>query len=519
KRLAAASIARAHRGGMAGLDDVIPVLAAELERPGQHRTVKLACAHALVAVEGRAAADVLRKHAADNVEIALIVEPALAAWDDPPAREMWLERLTRPDARHQHVRLAIECLGAVREPRAEPRLRELALSSPAAPDTRLAAAQAVSRIRDSGLESTAEPLLADKSPSGLTARLVAANLLKAHRGPAAQALLIELAVDDEPAVAALGLGRLLEIDPGLVLPLAPAAIGRDDPHVRRLGAEALIARATPERIELLEPLLDDVHPDVRRYVRRELIRLAADPSLAESVIAAAMRQLDGASWRGQEQATFIVVAQQHGPAIPRLVELMESERAEVLVTAAWALRRLEARDVLAQMLVRAERVTAVYVPTPGHEQGVALEGYDQQLAQLFEAFGQMTYRPAEPLMRRFIPKANIPPAYSRSRAVWALGHLYAGNPDPALAKQLSARLADAVGMPPEFLFVRHAAAVSLGRMQAASELEVLRSFAGNKGGDPIGHACLWAIHQITGEPIPDAEPLLKGSSWFLTPLD
>jgi HEAT repeat protein len=518
KRLVAASVARAHRAGMPGLDEAIAPLTAALDEPDQHHVVRLAAAQALVALDARGSADMLRKHASDSLAIAQVVEPALATWNDEPAREMWLARLSEPDARPRSLRLAIDALGELHEPRAADRLLELALDRTGRIDVRLSAARAVAPLRDSGLEESARALAGDASRAGITDRLVATSLLAAHSGEATVALLTDLAVDEEPAVAAAALRRLLEIDPALVVPLAPEAIRRDDSNVRRLGAESLIAVPTAERVAVVGTLLDDVHPDVRRFVRRELVKLSEQPSLTEPVIRAAVSQLEQESWRGQEQAMFILVARDHQPAIPRLLELLESTREEVLVTSAWALRRLEARDVLPQMLARAARVTDIFVPPQGASPGEPLAGMHLQLGQLFEAFAEMDFREAEPLMRRFVAKNFSYTEYGRSRAIWALGHFHAGQPEPSLAAQFAERLND-VGMPPELYEVRLACAISLGRMRAESGLPILRKFASNISGSAVGYACLWSIHAITGEPIPELEPRVLGYTWFLEPLE
>jgi HEAT repeat protein len=521
KRLVATTIARAHRAGMPGLDEAIAPLTAALDEPDQHHVVRLAVAQTLVALDARGSADMLRKHAGGSLAIAQVVEPALAAWNDPPAREMWLARLNQADVRPQRFVLAIDALGEVREPRAADRLLAMALDGTNRPDVRLSAARAVARIRDSGLEESARALNAHSSRAGIIDRLVAASLLSGHRGETAQALLAQFAVDEEPAVAATALRRLLEIDPALVLPLAPGAIRRNDPHVRRLGAESLIALPTGERIAVLGTMLDDVHPDVRRFVRRELVKLAEQPPLTEAVIQAAVSQLEQESWRGQEQAMFILVARDHQPAIPRLVELLESTREEVLVTSAWALRRLEARDVLPQMLDRAARVTDMFVPPTGEiptvETTKALPGMHLQLGQFFEAFGQMDYRAAEPLMRRFVGKNFMYTEYGRSRAIWALGHFHAGQPEPSLVSQFIERLDDVASIPPEMYEVRMACAISLGRMHAESALPTLRKYANNL--EPAGYICLWAVHQFTGEPLPAMKPARVGFTSFLVPLD
>ena len=62
-------------------------------------------------------------------------------------------------------------------------------------------------------------------------------------------------------------------------------------------------------------------------------------------------------------------------------------------------------------------------------------------------------------------------------------------------------------------------AISLGRMQSESQLTTLRSFAEQHGPvDTVGLACLWAIEQITGEPMETIETLTFGvSGWFLQP--
>jgi len=517
RRQAAQTIALAHQRGMPDLADTAAPLEQTLDATDEHPVVVLAAAQALIAIDAREAAPRLFEHAmSDGLEMAQLVEPALARWNYRPIRKVWLERLSAPKTPRRMLMLAIRGLSTVGEVKAEPRLRELAFARHGPSDVRLEAARALGELRTEGLEADARRLAADKSARAMVDRLVGASLVRHHQGEAAEALLVEMAVDGEPSVAAIALRRLLEIDPLLVVPIAGQVVASDDANVRRLGAEALVAWRTPEAVEQLGPMLDDHHPDVRKYVRRSLLEMATDEPLTEPVVQAAAEMLSTDRWRGLEQATLALVALDHKPAADRLVELLEFERPEVFVTAAWGLRRLAVPSTLDAMLDKARRETEKTKARGGAEYEV-----EWQISQLFEAFGQMDYAPSEPLLREHVPKSVPFGLESRAAAIWALGHLHAGKPEPELAKLLLGRLSDVDSMFPEDERVRQMSAVSLGRMRAEEALATLRRFSQpDTVTDPVGYACAWAIHEITGEPIP--EPPVQEVprlGWFLEPID
>jgi len=134
----------------------------------------------------------------------------------------------------------------------------------------------------------------------------------------------------------------------------------------------------------------------------------------------------------------------------------------------------------------------------------------------------MKYAPAEPVLRRYVPKSQTLGSLSRAAAIWALGHLHAGIPDEPLAQLMVERMTEPNSvMPPEVPRVRHACAISLGRMQAKSQTERMRKYMGPKIGiDPTSLATRWAIQELTGETLPEPEPPpLSRSGWFLEPLD
>src|SRR6185437_6853008 len=100
-----------------------------------------------------------------------------------------------------------------------PRLRELVLSPATDPIIRLEAARSLGAIQTTDLEKEAGQLAAEKAGPGNVAHVAAASLLRKHRSDEGDKVLLRLAVDPEPAAAAVALDGLLDHDPRQVLPL------------------------------------------------------------------------------------------------------------------------------------------------------------------------------------------------------------------------------------------------------------------------------------------------------------
>lgn len=514
QRQAAEAIVRAHREGIPDLKKACPDLLQIVAADKSHPAARYAAAEALVALDHKEAANALREAATiHGALLRQVVEPALARWDHQPMREIWLGRLKDPGTHRRDLLLALAGLATVREQQAAPLCLALARNPHQSGDVRLAAARAAGNITDSGWEEQADEWsTAQKAP--LLDRLCAAAILSRHRSSKAQEILVRLAKDAEPAVMAAALAQLLAIDVELVLPLAEGALVHADANVRQRGAEAYVQRPTPERVTALARLLDDPHPRLRGQVREDLFRLAKTPELELSVRAGGMRVLAGESWRGQEQGALLLAALDHKPAAPRLVELLESERPEVMVATAWGLRKLAVPETLPAVLDKARRQTE-YRKTHAD-----LPGLDAQVAHLCEALGLMQYSPADSLLRQYIPKRQDW-VLSRMAGIWAVGHLYAGKPDEALASQLVARLTDTDPINPEMPVNRMASAISLGRMKAVSQVEAMRAWMGPEiDPDIVDMAIRWALIEITGEslPLPKA-PAGRLGIWFLEPLE
>ena len=511
---AALAIATAHERGMSRLDATVAPLIRELDRADQHPTVRVAVARALVALDARAAAaSFFRLMSEDDAALRELIDPALARWDHAPARALWLARLDQPPHRRATA-LAIQALAAVREEKAIPRLRDLVSSRDESPAVRLEAARALAVLHPAGSEEDATRLAADRSPRGMTDRLAAAILLRQHKSDAAVRLLQSLSADTEPAVASIALARLVEIDAKHLGPRMDQVLASPDAKVRGFGVEALVRYPGAANIRLLGDRLADPHPAVRSQARRSLRELALRFQWREAVVREGTRVLAADDWRGREQAAILLAQMEHKPSAARLVELLTTDRTEVLVAAAWGLRKLAVAETLPAVLEYLRQTVAA------GRRGRSAEAVDLQLSHLAQFLGMSKYRPADATLRELVPPQQRAGAETRAAAVWALGLLHEAKPDPRLVGALAGRIAAVMPGDLEDNRVRRMSAVTLGRLKAADGLPTLRQFYRNKQQslDVVNNGCGWAIEQITGEKVPDGTAEVPQRDWFLLPI-
>jgi HEAT repeat protein len=517
RRQAADAIALAHRSGWRDMTDMAEFLMRPLDDPDLHPVVVQAIARALVDIDATQSADILFKRASeDAAAVAQIVEPALARWNYEPIQEIWRKRIAVPNTRRRLLILAIEGLAAVDDDGARPELLKLVRTPSLSVDLRLAAARGLAKLQPESLVQEAGKLAAEKSPERIVDRLLAATIVSRHKDQDAISLMLDLAVDAEPTVAAVALEGLLEIDPDLVIAIVDKISENDDANVRYLAARAVASRTTAESVRLLTPMLDDPHPDVRGFVRESLEEMASEEELTSLVIEQGADTLASDRWRALEQAAILLVKLDHKPAASRLVELMDFERGEVFVAAAWGLGQLAVAETIEAMNEKLVRALDLANQTKGMD-----EHTTRQVGHLVQALGRLKHAPCEPILIRHVPKDSAFPPELRAAVVWALGHLHAGKPDPDVETKLYERMTDENPLMPEMPIVRTMAAVSLGRMRSISRLERLRSYAENEGlHTRLGYASAWAAHQIAGDPLPVVEPMeVHRWGWFLEPVE
>jgi HEAT repeat protein len=514
---AAATLALAQRRGMAGLEKAVPALLRAVDQADQDANVRLTAAQALLALDARPAApNLLARARIDGVDMRNVVEPALARWKFAPAGAVWLARLSESAPSENALVLAIRGLHDLREEKAIPRLKELALGGDLHSVIRVEAARALGDWQTTGLDKDAERLLATKGAPGALNRLVAAWLLTKQQSREARGMLQKLALTAEPAAAVVAINGLLDSDPASVLPRAlqsPAAA------VRARGVEAFRRRPQAEFLRPLARLLDDPHPDVRLSARQALIEAARKPELGATVRQLATQELAGQSWRALEQAAIMLASLEHKAAATRLVELLSFERPEVFVAAAWGLRKLAVAATLpAQLKELDRRFKQPLIEDPAKKALV-----DKGLAQLCISLGQAKYIAAAKSLGQFIPKQVLIAFGPQSRvaAIWALGLLFEKSPPEILTSALLGRLGDDSMVMPEDMGVRRMCAISLGRMKVKAATEDLEKYYPKVlSVDAFPNACGWALEQLGAARLPasgTAQVVQKG--WFLESLE
>ncbi len=514
QRMAAESITQAHALQLPDIDKSKPVLIKIVSAESSHSAARFAAARALIVLDARDTATALfeasQRHGTD---LRQLVEPVLAKWKFEPIRGVWQKRLSVPSTHLRELVLAIRGVREVGDEACAEALLRITHDSLRPVAVRLEAARSVGSLKDSGLEEDALRF-SRKTSAAVFDRLCAAALLDRHHSESARAALLQLAQDPEPSVAVAALASLNAHDPELVVPLAEQAMRNDDANVRQQGVFAFAERPSPQRVAALARLLDDPHPGVRGTVRESLFRLTRKAELDSPIRDAATTVLKGDGWRGQEQAALLLAALNHKPVAVRLVELLESPRDEVLVTAAWGLRQLAVPETLPAVLDKATRQTT-------RKQALLHPAVDVQVALLCETLGLMKYAPSEGLLRRYIPKDYEMGDLSRGAAIWGLGRIHADKPDEQLAKLLFERLSDPGTMPPETERVRIMSVIAMGLMKSKSQVEPLRKgFAADVFPTRKYMAVRWAMQALTGEKLPEPKPIiLTQYGWFLEPLE
>ena len=542
RRQTAEAIISAHEFGHEGLETFEPDLLNTLKQEKPLSAARYAVAHALIVLNSRdSAAALMEASQSDGKDMRQLVEPVLADWGYAPIQEIWSKRIQAADTPRRELVLAIRGLaqcGAVAE---QANVTQIAADVSRPADIRLAAAFAAGVLTDSGQEDVALKLMSHENAVTID-RLCAAALLTKHRSTQAIELNTKLAGDAESAVAALAVRSLLETDPHTVLPIAEASLKNSDASVRRVAIEAYLALPTAERIEILASQLNDPHPALRGLIREGFITFRENPEFAEQILELSMKALNSDHWRSQEQGALLAATFDRKDAATRLVELLPSDRHEVAIASAWALRVLAVPESAQGLTEQLERQSQLISYSE-----VEIE---TQVCHLCEALAVLKHKPATPIMELYIPKRIQYSPLARSAAIWSLGQIYEdlaatseapGTENPLtkaaefigikqksdvqtaekLAGQFMDRVEDTESLNPEATEVRRTSALAIGRMKASSQLDSLLTKLGDEvNNEVVALAMRWAVLRISGQAIPIA-PLThyERYGWFLEPIN
>lgn len=508
KREAALAIARAHRSGWLDCSSAAEPLLAALQE-NDNRLVQAEFARTLITIDARQAVPALQQRLKEGAHFARLVEPALADWGGETMRDVWLQRLaSRADMRRFELLLAIRCLGTVREARAIEPLTDIVRRSK---DfiVRLESARSLGMIQRSGLEPFASELSTDTA-----SRLLAARLLRLHDSAEAVKQMFGLCSDREPGVATPALERLLELDVEHVIPIAESMLVRRDSRLRELTVAALAEIPTLATVAVLDPVLGDLNPDIRRLARRTLFQFAQEETLRNAVLAVAEGHLGSGDWHAIEQSAILLGELKHTPAGVPLFNLVKVHKnAKVCLASAWGVSMVEDPQLLPEILELVEQERGTIMAG----EGTSLSNMNA-IAHLIETLGRMQYRPADTHLRKWIPTSltDPKPTDGRSSALWALGKIFTDEPDAGLSASIMQRIND----PNEAGNVRYAGIIAMGWMKSEAAIEKLQPMMFAPISDYFSYAVAWADNRATGKPIPPLNNSKKNASdWFLIPTD
>jgi HEAT repeat protein len=509
RRQIANAVAVAHLQGYRDLREFAVPLKQALANPNLLPVIRTDFAKALIAIDARQSEQELLKWLGTSQSYDSAVNVALANWQSKKLLKNWLSNVTDQSVRLEKRLLAAKCLGLLKQIDDSQPLRQVVQSDAEHPQLRIAVARALSRLDDKNAITVANSLIEKQD---VVSQLLAADLLNADASKAAGQLNEQLSGSNSPLVVAAVWPRVLKSNPAALAELAEQQITNSDARVRELSVQALNKSPTSTRIELLANRLGDRHEAVRAAARDALLDLADNKQFDNQIRQLATGLLDKDDWRAQEQAIIVLSKLDHEAAATTFIKLLDHKEEEVATAAAWGLQVVANADTFPVLLQRAHKIErAVKASKVTDLAGI-------QLAYFFEMFGKEDYRPAETLMRLYIPKTqdHFVVLEARAAAVYAIGLFYEDSKDKALTAQLIERLNDVESFTPEVTEVRYASAVAVGRIKHAGFLADLQIHADSGGA--IAFVSQWAIHKITGKPFVQPPASRIGREWILTPL-
>ena len=431
-------------------------------------------------------ADLLWNIAQKHSDLALQVEEILIGWKSSSPLESWRGRIASLNGDWQAISLAIQGVETLKDSESIPVLSEL-LSKPNLPlPIKIVGARVLGGLKTSGLE----PLARDFFGSRFASKdLIAAQLLAEHNSPDALALQQNLIKSDQPAAARIAYASISKFHPQQAEQLAVAMLNHKEFAVREQAVVNLDKNPIEANLRRLGDVLNDSHVGLRDKARESLFKHAGAPDLRSIVDSVVDERIAADNHFAIEQALILAVQLDRKDLCSRFLGLLNHEKEGIRIRAAWGLQEIAtAEDVIVQILEVVTRLTEQLKAGKGVSSSERL-----QLAYLLHVFGANNYRPAESLLREYVPElAQKMTPHARASAIWSLGKILQGSKDAALSGQLQERYFDQGPPDAELENVRYACAIALGRLGAMDDPTVLTS-AGGTLPYKMGAAVAWVI--------------------------
>ena len=529
KLVAAKTIGKASKLGVAGLDVTITPLIAVVTDADNRALVRHTAAMSLVQLNAKQAGEIfLELVKAGDFDLSAIVEPAFAEWGTAGAVEVWRTRIVEFQSKKQKssslFRLAIAGLGKIGNDADRQSLVAIAQDTEQNAVLRIAAAHGVAgTLAQPELEIAEQLAATNRVADHLIAALLASPTPSDQNRDRCLAVITELLNSKHATVHAIALEALAKWNPAAVLGFGQQATNHFHFQVRAAYVNSLNQLIAVDNVDELATFLNDPHPQIRVQVREWLLIASKTEELLPSVISAMQAAIVSDQWRMQEQAMHIAVALDQTQVAVDIIDLLDSQRNEVIATSGWALRRLAVTDTLDPILKYCEGLQVAF---EGEKLPYdTMHSINEQFAHLFQMFGQMKYAKSMPLMYRFIRKNQLIRFRVRASATWAAGLIYEGDlqGDPKLEKILLERLNDDAPMPPEDDLVKRMASISLARIESKGDETINSLWKYHGRTKPFGAlrgGTEYALEQLIDEkfPVPDAKIYSTGP-WLLEPYE
>lgn len=418
------------------------------------------------------------------------IEPWLVRWGSDVALQAWRERIAKEGGLPHEMIVALRGIGATGDTSDRPGLEALIRQPTSLLTVRFAAAEALGKLVDSGLEELSQDVL--HSPWAQR-ELIAARLLAGHSSAKSEETLVELTRCNNTAAQTCAFQIIAANFPERARKLIEPMLVHSDSQTRLIGVHVLDQFDDEASLNQQALVLSDPIPRVRRAVRENLERKARDEKLRSTVDEIAMHYLRGEAWQGTEQAILLVVALDDARRAPILAQLLEHPKPEIFVRAAWGLQALELQpEVLEQIVAHCQVAT-------GRLENQEVLTFEEivRIAFCFEAIGRHAYQPADEMLQKYVPKNDhLMRDLTRTSAIYALGHIWEDRPNPALTKELGRRLLDNNPLDPEAITVQYVSAIAMGRI---GDRAAMKDLTRAEQYEPTMRACDWAIERLGGK--------------------
>jgi HEAT repeat protein len=470
---------------MIGKEEACEYLLERLRKGDCNRLLQQAILSALAKLGTPDACPDLWAIAKERPDIRYQIEQMLVQWKNPLPLDDWRRRLQSVEGELRDVILAVNGIAAVGD-REDAKLLERLLRKSGLPiAAKVPVARALGQLESSGLEPFAEEIFQSNHQQR---ELLASYLLARHASPRAAVVQRQMVDLSHDPAAAIAYQSLSEFHPSVSRELALGLCKHRDYRVRNTAIDVLSRNSDEKELVALMSCLEDENLKLRDKAREILVEKAKNAESQQVILGLLGPMLENPKSFAIEQGIILSVQLMQRNRCPRFLELLDYPEENVRIRAGWGLQELANTT---------EIVEAVFAYTlPISEQlknGKPLPHADGfKLAHLLHVFGTNRFKPAEVMLRLYVPELDqrmnpIP----RASAIWSLGLILEGTQDTELCEQLQERFLD-LGPPAEYENVRYACAISMGRIAGMKDTSFFQN-TGEMRPYKIAEAAEWAI--------------------------